>query len=378
MALSANEQLKYWSVAAIVLFTLLWFLGDVILPFVLGAAVAYCLDPLADMLERWNLPRALAVTIITLLGLLVFVFLVLLFIPAIINQASTLFSAAPGLVRDFYAMLLERFPNLADENSELRQSLDEFGTLVQQRGADVIKAALSSVSSLFSIVALLVITPVVSFYLLLDWDRLVARVDELLPRDHAPTIRNIVRQVDQTLAGFIRGQGTVCLVLGTFYSVGLMLVGLDFGLMVGALAGFLTFIPYIGALVGGALALGIAFFQFWGEWHWIAAVAIVFFSGQFIEGNILTPKLVGDSVGLHPVWLLFALSVFGTLFGFVGMLVAVPVAAIIGVFVRFGIGEYKRGRLYQGLAYTENMRDVGETTQQARTIGDKTSDSAAE
>jgi len=178
---------------------------------------------------------------------------------------------------------------------------------------------------------------------------MVAAIDDLLPRDHAPTIRSIARDIDKTLAGFIRGQGTVCLILGTFYGVALMLAGLQFGLIVGAVAGALTFIPYIGALVGGALAIGLALFQFWGEWWHIAIVAGIFMVGQFFEGNILTPNLVGTSVGLHPVWLIFALSVFGSLFGFVGMLVAVPVAAMLGVIARFAIAEYKKGRLYKGL-----------------------------
>jgi predicted PurR-regulated permease PerM len=143
--------------------------------------------------------------------------------------------------------------------------------------------------------------------------------------------------------------GTVCLILGTYYAVALMLVGLQFGLVVGALAGLVTFIPYVGAILGGALALGLALFQFWGDWVSIGLVAAIFVSGQVIEGNILTPKLVGSSVGLHPVWLIFALSAFGTLFGFVGMLVAVPVAAALGVIARFVLDQYKVSRLYRGL-----------------------------
>jgi predicted PurR-regulated permease PerM len=365
MALPAAQQAKYWSIAAAVFLAALWVLGDVILPFVLGMAIAYLLDPIADRLEAVGLPRALAVTIITLVGLLVFTLAILLVIPTIVNQAARLFAAAPDFARNFYAALVERFPEILDETSTMRQSLEELAALVQSRGAELVNAALGSVSSLFGIVTLIVITPVVAFYLLLDWDRLVARIDELLPRDHAPTVRRIAREIDDTLAGFIRGQGTVCLILGTYYSVALMLVGLDFGIVVGAIAGLLTFIPYIGALVGGVLAIGLALFQFWGDWLWIAVVAAIFFSGQFAEGNFLTPKLVGDSVGLHPVWLLFALTAFGTLFGFVGMLVAVPIAAVLGVIARFLVGEYKSGRLYQGLAHPAAMRDVAETTHDA-------------
>ncbi|MEM1432342.1 MAG: AI-2E family transporter [Pseudomonadota bacterium] len=378
MALPAREQAKYWSVAAVAVFVTLWTLGDVILPFVLGAAVAYFFDPVADSLERLGLPRIAAVAIMTFAGLLLFVLLTLLIIPTIVGQAADLFAAAPDFVRRMYTSLVTRFPDLQNETSTIRQSLEQLADLVQSKGDELLQAALDSVSSILGIVTLLVITPVVSFYLLLDWDRLVERVDDLLPRDHAPTIRRIMSEIDATLAGFIRGQGTVCLILGTYYSIALMLVGLDFGLIVGAVAGLLTFIPYIGALVGGALALGIAVFQFWGDWHWIALVAVIFFSGQFVEGNVLTPKLVGSSVGLHPVWLLFALSVFGALFGFVGMLVAVPIAAVIGVIVRFVVAEYMSGRLYRGVSHPDAMRDVGEQTHDARPLSELRSETRSD
>jgi predicted PurR-regulated permease PerM len=163
-------------------------------------------------------------------------------------------------------------------------------------------------------------------------------------------VRRLAGEIDAALASFIRGQGTVCLILGVYYAAALMLVGLQFGLVVGAIAGLLTFIPYVGAIVGGGLAIGLALFQFWGDWVWIIAVAAIFQAGQLVEGNILTPKLVGGSVGLHPVWLIFALSAFGALFGFVGLLVAVPVAAALNVLTRFVIEQYKDSLLYKGVA----------------------------
>jgi predicted PurR-regulated permease PerM len=177
---------------------------------------------------------------------------------------------------------------------------------------------------------------------------MTAKINEMLPRDHAPVVRRLASQIDNTLASFIRGQGTVCLILGTYYAIALMVAGLNFGLVVGFVAGLISFIPYIGALIGGALAIGLALFQFWGDWVSIGIVGGIFMVGQFLEGNILTPKLVGNSIGLHPVWLLFALSVFGSLFGFVGMLVAVPVAAMIGVLARYGIEQYMNSPLYRG------------------------------
>ncbi|MEL6433933.1 MAG: AI-2E family transporter, partial [Pseudomonadota bacterium] len=314
MALPVKTQLQYWGIATAVFFVLLWALGDVILPFVLGGAIAYFLDPVADRLESMGFSRAISVTIITLFALLIFVILVLLVIPTLVQQAANLINVAPTLFADLQVFLTDRFPQIVDENSTIRSSLTALGETIQNRGGQLIETVLSSAASLVNVVVLMVIVPVVAFYLLYDWDRMIAQVDNLLPRDHAPVIRQLAGEIDKTLASFIRGMGTVCLVLGTFYAAALMLVGLQFGLVVGAFAGLITFIPYIGALLGGALALGLALFQFWGDWVSIGLVAGIFMIGQVMEGNVLTPKLVGSSVGLHPVWLIFALSVFGALF----------------------------------------------------------------
>jgi predicted PurR-regulated permease PerM len=194
-----------------------------------------------------------------------------------------------------------------------------------------------------------VVAPVVAFYMLLDWDRMVATVDSWVPREHVETVRAIAREIDRSIAGFVRGQGTLCLILGIYYALGLTVIGLNFGLLIGLLAGLISFIPYVGSLTGLILAIGVAFVQFWPDWMWVAAVAGVFFVGQFIEGNILQPKLVGSSVGVHPVWLMFALLAFGALFGFVGLLVAVPCAAAIAVIMRFALTRYKESPLYRGI-----------------------------
>lgn len=349
MALPVQTQMKYWGIASAVFFVVLWFLGDVILPFVLGGAIAYFLDPVADRLEKAGCTRALAVSIITLFALLTFVVMALLVIPTLIQQTLSLINIAPQLFNDLQSFLTERFPQLVDEDSTLRKSLIAVGETIRDRGGQVLDTVVGSAASLINIVVLFVVVPVVAFYLLYDWDRMVANIDDMLPRDHAPVIRDLAGQVDETLASFIRGMGTVCLILGTYYAVALMLVGLQFGLVVGFVAGLITFIPYVGAMVGGVLAIGLALFQFWGDWITIGLVAGIFVLGQVAEGNFLTPKLVGNSVGLHPVWLIFALTVFGALFGFVGMLVAVPVAAAIGVLARFAIAQYKDSRLYRGL-----------------------------
>ena len=350
MALPVRDQMKYWGIAAAVFSVVLWFLGDVLLPFILGGAIAYCLDPVADALERAGLKRGAATAVITVVALILFVIMTLAVIPLLIQQAIALFEFAPQLFRDLQAFLTERFPNMMDEGSVVQSTLIDLGDAIKQRGGQLIQAALASVGSLLNLVTLLLITPVVAVYLLLDWDNMVARVDEMLPLDHKPVIRRLAAEVDRVLAGFIRGMGSVCLILGTYYALALWAVGLQFGPVVGVIAGALTFIPYVGAIVGGLLAVGLAIFQFWGEWWWILAVYAIFQFGQFVEGNILTPNLVGNSVGLHPVWLLLALSVFGTLFGFVGLLVAVPLAAALGVLIRFAIQQYKGSRLFLGIS----------------------------
>ncbi len=353
MALPVRTQLKYWSIASLIFLMLLWFLGDVILPFVLGMAIAYFLDPVADRLERMGLSRALAVTFITLGVVFTFVLMALLVIPTLISQAINLFKTAPEFFSQLHVFLSERFPQLFDQNSTINQSLVALGETIRSKGVLLLDTALNSVGSLINVVVLLVIVPVVAFYLLYDWDRMISEIDNLLPRDHAPVIRQLAGEIDRTLASFIRGMGTVCLILGTYYAIALMVVGLQFGLVVGAIAGLVTFIPYLGAIIGGALAIGLALFQFWGDWLSIGMVTAIFMLGQVMEGNVLTPKLVGSSVGLHPVWLIFALSVFGALFGFVGMLVAVPVAAALGVLARFLVGQYMGSRLYLGLSEDE-------------------------
>jgi predicted PurR-regulated permease PerM len=349
VALPIRDQLKYWGIAGAVSLVILWFTGDVLLPFLIGAAIAYFLDPVADRLETLGLSRAMATTVIALIAIMIFVLMALLVVPTLVNQAINLIGVAPELTRNFTDFLTERFPTLLVEGSTLRTSITSIGVTVQERGGELLNTALASAASLLNILLLFVIVPVVAVYLLLDWDRMVAQIDSLLPRDHAPVIRSLARDIDKTLASFIRGMGTVCLILGTYYAIALMLVGLQFGLVVGFIAGLVTFIPYLGAMLGGVLAIGLALFQFWGDWVSIGLVAAIFVLGQVLEGNFLTPKLVGNSVGLHPVWLILALSMFGSMFGFVGMLAAVPIAAALGVVARFATNQYRDSVLYKGV-----------------------------
>ena len=211
----------------------------------------------------------------------------------------------------------------------------------------VLNSVLDSGKSLVNLVSLFVVAPVVAFYMLLDWERMIKTIDSWIPRNHLETVRGIFHEMDRAVAGFIRGQTSVCLALGVYYAAGLTISGLNFGLLIGLFVGFISFIPYVGSMTGFVLSVGVAWVQFYPEnWERIIVVMGVFFVGQFLEGYVLQPKLVGQSVGLHPVWLMFALFAFGSLFGFTGMLIAVPAAAAVGVLVRFALHTYLESPLY--------------------------------
>ncbi|TRW97647.1 AI-2E family transporter [Paracoccus sp. M683] len=348
MRIPVQKQATWWGIAAAILLLTMWLLGSAVLPFILGAGVAYLLDPVADRLERMGLSRTMSVVVITAFAVLIFVIAMLLVVPVLVRQASQLVDTAPQMLEGLQNFLTAQFPNLIPEGSTIASTLSQLGSAIGERAGELLSTVLGSVAGVFSVVALLVIVPVVAFYLLLDWDRMVAQIDTLLPREHAPTIRQLAHEIDIALSGFVRGQGLVMLILGTWYSFALMLAGLPFGFFIGIMAAALSFIPYVGTLLGGGTAIGVALFSFWGDPLWIGVVIAIFVIGQVVEGNYLQPKIVGGSIGLHPVWLLLALSVFGALFGFVGLVAAVPLAAALGVIVRFLIQRYRESSLYTG------------------------------
>lgn len=348
MAIGTNRQAWFWGVGLALVALFLWLLAGTLVPFLAGAAIAYFLDPVAKRLERLGLGRVTAVVIISLIGLVGFGLVLLFAVPAAISQLAALVAAVPDYLQSTDEFLSRRMPGLFREGSGLRRSLGSMEESLRDSGMAAAGAVLVSSLALIDFVILLVITPVVSFYLLLDWDAAVAKVDNWLPRRHAPTIRRLAGEMDIVLAGFLRGQLSVCVILGSFYAVALMAIGLPYGFLVGLTAGLISFIPYVGTFIGGALAIGLALASFWGEPAWIVATVVIFAFGQFVEGNILAPKLIGASVGLHPVWLIFALAVFGALFGFAGLLIAVPVAAALGVLGRFAVEQYLASPLYTG------------------------------
>ncbi len=346
-----TRQMTFWALTLAVGILMLWVLREILLPFVAGMALAYLLDPLANRLERLGVNRLGASLVIIGAFVLGFVLLILIFAPLLTAQLGAFIEKLPGYVSRIQTLAM-------DPNREwLRKIVGEgvgdaqIGDLVKQGatwGAAFLKSLWSGGQALISIFSLIVVTPVVAFYLLYDWNRMVATVDNWVPLQHRETVRGLAREMNNAIAGFVRGQTAVCLILGSFYAVALTLTGLSFGLLIGLVSGIITFIPYVGSMTGLVLAAGVAIAQFWPEYTPIVIVLVIFFVGQFLEGYVLAPKLVGESVGLHPVWLMFALFAFGYLFGFVGLLIAVPLAAVIGVLIRFALRHYLASSFYTG------------------------------
>ena len=315
---------------------LIYNLSAIMLPFVAGFAIAYLLDPVADRLEAVGLPRIAATATITIAFMILIVVSIFLGLPIIAEQVVTLLEVMPDHVERLRIWAGDLGSNEQTSQVIERLSQDALNT-VGMLGQELFLKSLS----FLNVVALLVVTPVVAVYILNDWDRMVAAIDSHLPPQKAPQIREIARQIDDVLTGFVHGQGVVCLFLGTFYALGLYFIGLEGGVLTGMLAGLVSFIPYIGAVFGVTVAVILGIFQFWPDWQPFALMALVFGVGQFIEGNFLTPRRIGERVRLHPVWIMFALLAFGSLFGFLGLLLAVPVAATLGVLVRSGVEVYE-------------------------------------
>ncbi|MGF7006020.1 AI-2E family transporter [Aminobacter sp. BE322] len=354
-AAAFRKQIRFWLVSAVLFVGFLYLFSNILLPFVAGMALAYFLDPVADRLQRLGLSRLMATVVILVCFLVFLVLALVIIVPVLASQMADFAAKVPGYIEKLQQLVTNFNPEWLEQRfgvdaAGLREGLNSLLTTGFGFLTTIFQSIWSSGVALFSIASLFVVTPVVAFYMLLDWDRMVAVVDSWIPRDHVDTVRQIARDINTAVAGFVRGQGTLCLVLGIMYAVGLTLTGLNFGVLIGLFAGLISFIPYVGSLTGLVLSLGVAIVQFWPDWTMVLAVAAVFFVGQFIEGNILQPRLVGKSVGLHPVWLMFALVAFGAMFGFVGLLVAVPSAAAVAVLVRFAISRYLDSPLYHGHA----------------------------
>lgn len=360
--------MSFWITALVVLIGAVWLFSGVLLPFIAGMALAYFFNPLARSLQRLGISRLIASLLIIVGCVLAFIVLLLLIAPILGGQMMAFVENLPEYVRRVQSVIADR-PWLREAFGDTLAKDASLADLVKQSAGwftTFLRSLWSGGQTLIAVLSLVVVTPVVAFYLLYDWDRMVAAVDGWVPVHHRETVRQLAREMDFAIAGFVRGQAAVCLILGSFYAVSLTLTGLNFGLLIGLVSGLITFIPYIGSMTGLVLSSGVAVAQFWPDWTWILLILGIFFAGQFIEGYVLVPKMVGQSVGLHPVWLMFALFAFGYLFGFVGLLMAVPLAAAIGVLARFGLRRYLASSLYTGV----DRRDLADTRKAAKETHD--------
>ncbi|WP_208432722.1 AI-2E family transporter [Bartonella taylorii] len=348
-----KKQIFFWLGTLIFFILFMFVFGSVLLPFVAGIVLAYFLNPIVQLFEKFGIRRVFGTILITLFIVVIFVAALVILIPIISWQIQQFMSdGLPIYINRIQTFFVEHDFDwvrryFGSDPNELQSNIKGLLGKSSDFITSLLNSLLKSGKSIVNLVSLFVVAPVVAFYMLLDWPRMVAAVDSLIPRDHLETVRSIFYEMDRAIAGFVRGQGTVCLILGGYYAIGLTITGLNFGLLIGMFIGLISFVPYIGTMSGFVLSVGVAWVQFYpNNWGWIVVVMVLFLIGQFIEGYILQPKLVGSSVGLHPVWLMFALFAFSSLFGFTGMLVAVPAAAAVGVLVRFALHTYLNSQMY--------------------------------
>jgi len=351
--MTLRTQVLAWATFTAVVIFAIWLFRPILLPFVVGIALAYLLNPLVALIQRTRIGRGWSTATAMLLVIAVIIGLFFLITPLVVSQVSGLMVRLPGYVGDLQALVRRLAPQLIgwlgpERTAQLEANLSQFiGT-----GVDFIAGLTGQLAqsglTVLNTLGFLVLTPVITFYLLLDWEGMVKGIDDLLPREHRREIRQVLDQIDRSMAGVIRGYGSVILVLCVYYAAALSLTGLNFGLAIGLITGLLSFIPFAGFLTGFTLSMGIALVQFAPNWWLVVVVFLVYMVGQFLEGNVLYPKLVGQSININPVWLMFALFAFAFLFGFVGLLLAVPLAAITATLTRYALQRYKGSALYQG------------------------------
>lgn len=348
---AGSRKIWFWVIIGAAFFGFLYLISSVLLPFVAGMMIAYFLDPAADWLERRGCSRTTATSILICGFFATFIIALIALTPVLYDQFIGLMKAMPRYLenlRDFAEPQLERIVQSVGSGKveEAKEAVTQAsGTLFDVAANFITNIFLSGVA-IVNLIALIVLTPVVAFYLLRDFDVMVAHVDGLLPRESAPTIREQIREMDRTIAGYLRGQVNVCLLLAGYYAIGLSLCGLNYGILIGILTGLFSFVPFVGAIAGFVAAGLVAIFQFDELWR-VGLVLGVYSFGQFLEGNILVPRLIGGKVGLHPAWVIFGMLAGGAVLGFVGVLLSVPLTAIIAVLVRFAVKRYRASVMYQ-------------------------------
>lgn len=351
--MTRQRETVFWFAVLGGVVLLVWLLSAVLLPFVVGMAIGYFLDPVVERLARYGLSRGRAAGLLIVGWFALGALSLVLVLPALIEQALDINRRLPEVLAASHKWLQPlvdrtligvRTTPAGDLSQPLGVLMERAGSTIATLLANVVSQGLA----LANVLSLLAITPLVAFYLLRDWPLIIAEIDSCLPQGQAATIREQAHRIDAVLAGFARGAAIVCGALSLFYAVALSLVGLDFALVIGVTAGALSFVPYLGFVIGLVSSVGVALWQFWPEWLRVVLVLVIFLVGQVVSDYVLTPRLVGERTGLHPLWVIFAVFAGGALFGFVGMLLAVPACAAIGVLARFAVARYKESETYRG------------------------------
>jgi predicted PurR-regulated permease PerM len=349
--MSTSRPILFWIATLVAVLAVAALLREVLLPFVAGMVLAYLLDPLANRIERLGMNRLLATLAIIVFVVAALAILIVLTVPVIFRELSYFVEDFPLYVRRVHALATDPghpwLSKIVGEGlGETERQIGDLTTFASAWFDTILRSVWSGGRALISILSLGIVAPIIACYLLYDWSKMLATIDNWIPPAQRETVRALAREVDKTISGFVRGQSALCLILAVYYAVALRLIGLDHGILIGIAAGLISFIPYLGSLSGLVISTCIAIAQFWPDWTPIWLVPVVFVVGQSLSDYVLAPYLVGRRVHLNPVWVMFALFAFGYLFGFFGLLIAVPVAAAIGVLMRFTLRTYYASSFY--------------------------------
>lgn len=351
MAVPLKTQITFWSAATALFILFIWIFKSVLTPFVLGIVIAYLLNPLVKRFTTTGFKRTTSTILILLIFFVFAIGLVIFIAPIVAKESKDLITALPSYMDQIFALIAPYKDwiqaniggdYVADAKTFLKENISKILSVSGGIAGGIAAGGQAFLGALTT----LVLAPLVAFFMMKEWPVITGWVEDLIPREHEKMIKGLILQIDLKLAGFIRGQLTIAVMLGIIYAIALTIAGLNYGFLIGLTAGFLSIIPLVGSTLGLIVSVAVAWFQA-GDLDYVAVIAAIFIVGQLIEGNILSPKLLGDSVGLHPLWILFALMAGGSLFGILGMLLAVPVAAVVGVLISFAIGQYKKSALYK-------------------------------
>ncbi len=366
-AMKPPRPLIFWIATLAVVIAAVVLLREILLPFVAAVALAYLLAPLVDWFERQGLNRSVAALAIIGLFFAAVITGIVLLTPVLGAEVALFVDDFPGYVAQLQALADD--PNrpwlrkiIGEGLSQAEQAGGQLAPLGASWATSVLGSLWSGGQALISIFSLLVLTPIIAFYLVQDWKGALAALEGAIPAAYRGEVRALAEEIDGTIGAFLRGQGTICLILAVFYAMALKLIGLNHGILIGLASGALSFVPYLGLLCGLVLSGAVAILQFWPSWSMIPVVLGIFIIGQSVADYALSPYLVGARIKLNPVWVIFAISAFGYLFGFVGLLIAVPLAAAIGVLVRFAIAHYSGVAPPADLSLTARMAEAGAPT----------------